>query len=78
MLDKPVADDQVEVPQDRLMFEVGRRRHVVLPIDEFVPLPVVGELHEVVVCEPQPGGACGAEAFGEGEFMSSLPGMRSL
>jgi hypothetical protein len=34
-----------------LMLHVGGWRHVVLPVDQLVPLPVVGKLHEVVVGE---------------------------
>ena len=35
------------------MLRVGRRRHVVLSVDQLVPLPVVGEQQEVVVGELQ-------------------------
>ena len=45
-----------EVHDDRLVLRVRRRRHEVLPVDQLVPLPVVGELQEVVVGEPDVGG----------------------
>ena len=48
---QPVADQDVEIPQDLLVGDVRRGRHVVLPIDQLVPFAVVGKQQEVVVCE---------------------------
>ena len=49
-------DEAVQVAGNRLVFRVRRRRHDVLPVDQLVPLPVVGKLEEVVVGEPDVGG----------------------
>ena len=38
-----IADGQVQLPQDPLVAQVGRWRHVVHPVDQLVPLPVVWE-----------------------------------
>ena len=35
------------------MTPVGARRHVMLPVDDLVPLPVVREEQEVIVGEPR-------------------------
>jgi hypothetical protein len=48
---QPRTDQQDQVQGDLLMFQIGRRRHVVLSVDQLVPLPVVGEQHELVVGE---------------------------
>ena len=45
---KPVID-WYEPLGNPLMSDVKRRRHVVLPVDQFVPLPIFGEEQEVVV-----------------------------
>src|SRR5688500_11956945 len=42
---------EVDIPDDPLMNTGGRRRHVVLPVDQFVPAPIVWEQQEVVVGE---------------------------
>ena len=34
-----------------LVLEIGRRRHIVLSVDQLVPQPIVWEQHEVVVGE---------------------------
>jgi hypothetical protein len=41
-----------QAQDDGLMTHVGRRRHVVCPVDELVPVSVVREVHEIVVREP--------------------------
>ena len=46
-----VADHEVKLPQNPLMSLIRRRRHVMLPVDQFVPLPVIGKQQEVVVGE---------------------------
>ena len=38
-----------------LVLCIWRGRHIVLPVDQLVPQPVIGELHEVVVGELTPG-----------------------
>jgi hypothetical protein len=50
---EPAPDQQCQVDRNLLMSDVRRRRHVVLSVDQLVPLPVVGEEHEVVVGELQ-------------------------
>jgi hypothetical protein len=50
---EPPRDQQIQVPQDDLMSWSRRRRHVVLSVDQLVTLPVVWEVHEVVVGELQ-------------------------
>ena len=62
-------DQGEEVARYLLMPDIGGRRHVVLSVDQLVPLPVVGEEHEVVVGELHP--------RIEG-FMASLPGIGSF
>ena len=42
---------QVKLAEDPLMLRVRRRRHIVLPVDELMPLPIVWEEQEVVVGE---------------------------
>src|SRR5689334_21569361 len=51
MFFKPDANEEIQVPRHALMFHVGRCRHVVLAVDQLVPLPVVREQQEVVVGE---------------------------
>src|SRR5262245_58080564 len=48
---QPRADQQVDIARHPLMLRIGRRRHVVLSVDELVPLPIVWEQQEVVVGE---------------------------
>ena len=48
---QPGPDEKREVHRDLLVLRVRRRGHVVLPVNELVPLPVVGEEDEVVVGE---------------------------
>jgi hypothetical protein len=55
MVPKPGADREVQVAGDCLVPEIGRRRHIVLPVDQLVPLPIVGKEQEVVVGELLPG-----------------------
>ena len=40
-----------EVHRNALMFDVRRRRHIVLPVDQLMPLPIVWEEQEVLVGE---------------------------
>ena len=47
------SDDEVKVAQNGLVFRVRRRRHVVLSVDQLVPLPIVREQQEIVVGELQ-------------------------
>jgi len=44
-------DRPVQLPEDVLMLDVRRRRHIVLPVDQLVPFPIVWEQQEVVVGE---------------------------
>jgi hypothetical protein len=62
-------NEEVEVAQEALVLRARRGCHVVLPVDQLVPLPIVGEEQEVVVGE--------LHAWA-GRFTSSLPGMGSL
>ena len=65
-----VANQQTEVAEDLLVLEIGRRRHVVLSVDQLVPLPIVGKQHEVVVGELHAGAS--------GTLTSSFPGTSSI
>ena len=40
-----------QIARDRLILHVRRRRHIVLPVDQLVPFPIVWEEQEVVVGE---------------------------
>src|SRR2546428_352809 len=51
MLFEVRTNQPVQIAQDPLMPRIRRWRHVVLPVDQLVPLPVVGEEQEVVVGE---------------------------
>lgn len=46
---EPGADEEVQVPQDGLMPRVRRGRHIMLPVDQLMPPPVIREEEEVVV-----------------------------
>ena len=43
-----------QIAGDLLVPCIRRRRHVMLSVDQLVPLPVIGEEHEVVVGELHP------------------------
>ena len=73
---EPRADEQVQPAQDLLMPHIGRRCHVMLPVDQLVPLPIVREEQEVVVGELQTGS--GTPDRVGWAFMSLFPGMRSF
>ena len=52
-------DLDVKTADELLVPQVRRGSHVVLPVDDLVPLPVVREQHEVVVGEPHVGSCRG-------------------
>ena len=56
---EPVGHVEMQSAQKEFMAGVRRRRHVVLRVDELVPLPVVGKEQEVVVGELQAGADVG-------------------
>jgi hypothetical protein len=45
------SDHPVEATGNALMLGVRRSRHIVLPLNQLVPLPIVGEQQKVVVGE---------------------------
>ena len=49
MVFQPRPDQEVQVPENPLMPDIRRRRHVVLPVNQLMPLPIVREQQEVVV-----------------------------
>ena len=51
MVFQPGSHEKHQLHRHLLVFRVRRRGHVVLPVNELVPLPVVGEEDEVVVGE---------------------------
>ena len=53
MLLEPRPQHEMKIPGDCLMLRVRRRCHVVLPVDQLVPPPVVREQQKVVVGELQ-------------------------
>ena len=55
-----VCDRQVQPADDGLVRQFRRRRHVVLSVDQLVPLPIFGKQQEVVVGELHARGGAGA------------------
>jgi hypothetical protein len=51
MVFEPGPDEKVQIARDSLVFGIRRWRHVVLPVDQLVPHPIVGKQQEVVVGE---------------------------
>jgi hypothetical protein len=51
MLLQIYPDERTKIHHDRLVLTNRCGRHVVLPVDQLVPLPVLGKLQEVVVGE---------------------------
>ena len=65
-------DQQMESAGDRLMSENRRGRHVVLPVDQLMPLPIVGEEQVVVVGELH-AGAGGLHVVAPGHALILVP-----
>ena len=63
------SDQEKHVADDPLVLEDWRRRHVVLSVDQLVPLPIIGKQYEVVVGELH---------AGAGRFHRILPGHHIL
>jgi len=70
VLSQPLLDEKEEIQGNALVLRVGRRRHVVLSVDQLVPLPIVGKQHEVVVGELHAAGV-GQSAVGAGHELHS-------
>ena len=60
-----------EVARDLLVSDVGRRRHIVLSVDQLVSFAIVWKQHEVVV-------ACSSRQDAAVIFMESPPAMRLI